>query len=620
MINFYPTWRYACIFLVFIFGCIYALPNVYKESFVITITSHTADNQNINNNTLLFDIENILKERRIFCKSILFKTDQIQIYFFSEIDQLYAYEILGACFSKKYSISYEKISSVPQWLCFIKAQPVALGLDLKGGLYLLIKVDIKNTLNRFQEQYAGTVQSILNEKFISYTKIRNVKNLGIEIDFKSSFDKNQAILCLSKINYNNTLIFKSINDCILCVSFSKNYISSICEDAMKKNSAMLRHRMKQLKIFDPIIQRYGKDYIIVELPGIYDSDRIKKVFSSIANLELRLVNINQNKFEINNDLIPEDSEIKLDKNGNIVILYKKIILTGDHIINSNISFDEYHRPQVNIFLDNSGSSMLSKFTKDNIGKLIATLFIEYKDTGKKNSQGCPILCKTETVINVASIQSQLSHNFCISGIDNVNEAQNLSSLLRMGSLASPMYIEKECVVGPTLGNQNITKGVMACGLGVLVSILFMLIWYRCFGLIASAALIINLMLIISIMSLIPGFMLTMSSIAGIVLTLSVAIDSNVLINERIKEEIRLGKPIQYSIYEGYRKAFVTIVDANITTVITSVVLYIMSTGSIQGFAMTTIIGVATSMFTSIVGTRTFVNLFYGRRRIDKLSI
>lgn len=608
-----------CIFLIFIFGCVYALPNLYKENFLVTIASYIESDQNIDNN-LLCDIKKVLEEKKIFSKSILFEKNQIQIYFFSETDQLHAYEILDTFLLKKYLVSYKKVSSMPKWLCLIQAQPITLGLDLKGGLYLIIKVDIDTTLKRFQKQYVDAVQSILNEKMISYTRIHNIKNYGIEIDFKSLFDKNQAVLCLSKIYHHNTLLFNSINDCTLCLNFSKNYIFSICENAMKKNSDMLRHRMNQLKIFDPIIQRYGNDYIIVELPGIHDANKIKKVFSSIANLELRLVNINVNKFKINNNFIPEDSEIKLDKNGNIVLLYKKIILTGDHIIDSNISFDEYHRPQVNIFLDNLGSSMLSKFTKDNVGKLMATLFIEYKDTGKKNSQGYPILYRTDTVINIASIQTQLSHNFCISGIDNVNEAQYLSELLRMGSLASPMYIEKECIVGPTLGKQNITRGIVACGLGVLVSILFMFIWYRCFGLIAGVALIMNLILIISIMSLIPGFMLTMSSIAGIVLTLSVAIDSNVLINERIKEEIRLGKPIQYSIHEGYRKAFVTIVDSNITTVITSVVLYIMSTGSIQGFAMTTMIGVGTSMFTSIVGTRTFVNLFYGKRRINKLSI
>lgn len=615
MINSYSIWRYFFIFLIFIVGFIYTLPNLYKEKFIVTIK-----NTEISNDSLINDVQEILKNNNIINKSILFESDQMQIHFFSEIEQLFAYEILCSILPKKYAISCTQISSVPNWLNLIQARPIKLGLDLKGGLYLIIRVDTKTTLYKFQEQYIDALRSILSEKIIPYLKIQNMANYEIEISFKNIIDRNKAMSCLSKIYNNNILILKNIHDCRVNVAFSKNYIFSMHEDIIKKNIVILHHRMNQLKIFNPIIQRYGHDCIMIELPGVQDITNIKKVLSNASSLELRLVNTNINTFDINNDLIPKDSEIKLDNNGNIVPLYKKIILTGDHIINSNISFDEYHRPQVNIFLDNLGSSILSKVTKHNIGQLIATLFVEYKDTGTKNSQGYPVFYKQEKVINIATIQSQLAHSFCISGINNLNEAQHLSSLLRMGSLASPVYIEEECVVGPVLGKRNINQGIIACGLGILVSIFFMIMWYRYFGLIAGAALVVNLILIISVMSLIPGFVLTMPSIASIVLTLSMAIDANVLINERIKEEMRQGKPIQYSIYIGYRKAFITIADANITTIITAIVLYLMSTGPIQGFAMTTIIGVGTSMFTSTIGTRAFVNLFYGKKYIDKISI
>lgn len=618
MINSYPTWKYYCVFLTFIVGFIYALPSLYKEDYIVTITDDLIHNQK-DNDILYNDVNEVLKNKKIISKSILFKTNQIQIRFFSETDQLHAYEILDSSLLKKYSIFYAKQSSMPNWLNFIQARPLKLGLDLKGGLYFIVRVDIATTLHKFQEQHIDTVRSILKEHVIPYTKIQSMKNYAIEIDFQNIVYRNKAILYLSKI-YTNTLVLKNIHDNKLHIFFSKNYMFSICEDVMKKNLIILQHRINQLKIFNSIIQRYGDDCIIIELPGVQDIDKIKTVISNTASIELRLVNTNINKFTINNHFVSEETEIKLDDNGHIIPLYKKVILTGDHIINSNIDFDEYHRPQVNVFLDNLGSSILSKITENNIGKVIATLFIEYKDTGKKNAEGYPILYKYERIINIATIQSKLTHNFSISGINNINEARDLSELLRMGSLVSPIYIEEEYIIEPTLGKKNIVQGIIACGLGVLVSICFMVIWYRYFGLIAAAALIINLILIISIMSLIPGLMLTLPSIAGIVLTLSVAIDSNVLINERIKEEIKRGKPIQYSIYIGYRKAFTTIVDTNITTVITAIVLYIMSTGPIQGFSMTIIIGVGTSMFTSIIGTRVFVNLFYGKRRIHTLSI
>lgn len=618
MINSYPPWKYFCVFLIFIVGCIYALPSLYKEDYIVTIINDIFSHQK-NNDTLLFDVNKILENRKIVNKSIIFTKNQAQVYFFSETDQLRAYEILECDLSKTYSIFCSKKSSMPNWLNLIQARPIKLGSDLKGGLYFIIKVDIATVLNKFQEQHMDTVRSILTERVIPYIKIFSMNNYEIEIDFQDVMYRNQALLCLSK-EYNNFLILKSVLNNKLHIVFPKSYIFSVCEDVMKKNFVILKHRMNQLNISNSIIQRYGDDCIIIELPGIEDMNKIKTALSNTASIELRLVNTHINKIAINNNFIPEDSEIKLDNNGHIVPIYKKIILTGDHIINANVDFDEYHRPQVNVFLDSIGSSILSEATRNNIGKLIATLFIEYKNIGKKNTAGYPILYKHEKVINIATIQSQLTHNFCISGINNLSEARNLSSLLRMGSLAAPIYIEEEYVVEPTLGQKNVTQGIIACVLGVLISICFMVIWYRCFGLIAAAALIMNLILIISIMSLIPDFMLTMPSIAGIVLTLSVAIDANVLINERIKEEIKKGKPIQYSIYMGYKKAFITIVDANITTFITGIVLYIMSTGPIQGFAMTIIIGIGTSMFTSIIGTRVFVNLFYGNRSIDTLSI
>lgn len=617
MINSYPIWKYCGIFFIFFIGCIYALPNFYGKDFAVLIEQQISNNQKPND-MLLFDINRILINKKIIIKSISIKMNKIQILFFSEFEQLNAYEILSSLFSENYLVSFKQLSAIPNWLVLIRAKPVTLGLDLQGGLYLIIRVDTETILNKFQEQYLDILRSHLDEKKISYTKIYKAKNYNIKIIFKNFTDKNKATSYLS--NVYQDLIFHSVDLCTLNIIFSKNYIHSIYEYVMKQNITILRHRINQLKIIEPVIQRQGLNSISVELPGILDISKVKSVLSSTASLEFRLVNVKVNKFEIDNNLIPADSEIKLDRFGNIIPVYKRVILTGDHIVNSDVNFDEYYRPQVNISLDDLGSTIFSNFTKSNIGKPMATLFVEYKDSRQKNSKGYPILYKYDKIINVAVIKSHLSRNFCITGIENAKDAHHLSSLLRMGSLAAPIYIEKERMVGPILGKKNIIQGVIACSLGILVSICFMIFWYHYFGLIAGLALILNLILIISFISIVPGLVLTMPSIAGIALTLSVAIDSNVLINERIKEELKQGKPIQYSIYTGYRKAFNSIVDANVTTIITSIILYIISTGAIQGFAMVTIIGVGTSMFTSIIGTRAFVNLIYGRKNISTLSL
>lgn len=619
MINSYSIWKNFTVFFILIIGCVYSLPNFYKEDFVVSVSKEISYNR-VPDRKLLDDIQVILQKENIINKSVVLHTDCIQIFFSSESDQLFFYKKLSSVFLGKYLVACKKVSSIPTWLRLIYAKPIQLGLDLQGGLYLIVRVDMQTILNKFQEQYINTFQSILKEKNIPYTKVQKGKNYDIEIVFKNFDHRDQFIAYLSKI-YTDILSAHIISNAYkINIIFNKQYVDSVCADIIRKNSIILHHRMHQLRITDFVIQFYGNDCIAIELPGIHDITAVKSILSNTATLEFRLINNTVNTFEINNNVIPADSEIKLDNEGNLIPIYKQIILTGEHIINSDVNFDEYQRPQVNIYLDNFGSNIISKFTKNNVGKLMATLFVEYKDSGMRDLQGYPILYRYDKIINVAVIRSQLTHSFCISGINNVNEARYLSSLLKMGSLCSPVYLEEERVIGPVLGKKNIMQGIIACGLGILLSISFMVIWYRYFGMIAGIALIFNLVLIISLISLIPGITLTMPSIAGIVLTLSVAIDANVLINERIKEEIKQGKPIQYAIYMGYRKAFNSIVDANITTIITSIILYIMGTHSIQGFAMATIIGVGTSMFTSIVGTRTFVNLIYGRKYISRLSI
>lgn len=619
MVNSYPLWKYILVLLILVMGIVYAVPNIYGEYPVIYITQHSDKNKNLDH-SVLRDIKQILHGLDISNRSIVLKSNKILIRCSCSDDQIRIYEKLSNFLLDKYLISFSTVSAMPHWLSVILAKPIKLGLDLCGGIYLSMSFDVDTVINKFIDQYIDTVRFILNDNVIPYIKIYKNTDYSIAINFQNFSHRARAIALLCKDNSN--IILRSTENNCLKVMFSKSYLLKICEYAIKQNSIILRHRLYRVGILEPLIQRYGTDRIVIEIPGMQQKDikKIKQVIGTTATLEFRLVNTAINEFEINNDLVPEDSEIKLSDAGHLVPLYKKIILTGDCIIYSSVNFDEYNRPQVNLMLNKTGSITMSKFTKDNIGKIIAVVFIEYKNSGHKDSKGHNILIKEEKVINVATIQSQVSDSFRIVGIDNADKARYLSMLLRVGALVVPMYVEEERIIGPILGKKNITQGLIACILGMLISITFMIFWYRFFGLIASAALITNLILMISIISWIPGVLLTMPSIAGIILTLAVAIDANVLINERIKEEIRQGKPIQYAIHVGYCRAFISIVDANVTTIITAVILYLIGTGVIKGFAIITIVGVGTSMFTSIVGTRAIVNLIYGRRNIDKLSI
>jgi preprotein translocase subunit SecD len=481
-----------------------------------------------------------------------------------------------------------------------------------------MEVDMDTALSKLQEQTMDTLRSELREKGIPYASIRKLDNNGVEVRFRDDAARDQAISYIGPRQRDLVLSANGANT--MKANLTDARLSEAREYAVQQNITILRNRVNQLGVAEPLVQRQGADRIVVELPGIQDTARAKEILGATATLEFRLVNTNADATAAANGRVPGDSEVKYTRDGQPIVLYKRVILTGDHITDSTSSTDEYNQPQVNISLDSAGGTSMSNFTKDNIGKPMATLFVEYKDSGKKDANGRAVLVKQEEVINVANIQSRLGNSFRITGIGNPNEARQLSLLLRAGALIAPIQIVEERTIGPTLGQQNITQGLEACLWGLVASIVFMVVWYRKFGVIATTALVANLVLIVGVMSLLPGATLTMPGIAGIVLTLAVAVDANVLINERIKEELKNGRSVQQAIHEGYKGAFSSIVDANITTLITAVILYAVGTGSIKGFAITTAIGVATSMFTAIVGTRAIVNLLYGGKRINKLSI
>ena len=615
MLNRYPLWKYVVLILALVVGLLYALPNLYGEDPAVQITGARGAAAS---ETTLVQIQNVLKEQNITSKSIALENGAILARFSNPDVQLRAREALLSALGENYVVALNLAPATPPWLSVLGAEPMKLGLDLRGGVHFLMEVDMDTALGKLQEQTMDTLRTDLREKGIPYATVRKIENYGTEVNFRDGTTRDQAVSYLSPRH--RDLVITSTGDNGLRAVMADARLREAREYAVQQNITILRNRVNQLGVAEPLVQRQGSDRIVVELPGIQDTARAKEILGATATLEFRLVNTTVDRSAAASGRVPGDSEVKYTRDGQPVVLYKRVILTGDHITDSTSSSDEYNRPQVNISLDSTGGSNMSNFTKDNIGKPMATLFVEYKDSGKKDANGRAVLVKQEEVINVATIQSRLGNSFRITGIDNPNEARQLSLLLRAGALIAPIQIVEERTIGPTLGMQNITQGLEACLWGLVASIIFMVVWYRKFGLIATTALIANLVMIVGIMSLLPGATLTMPGIAGIVLTLAVAVDANVLINERIKEELKNGRTVQQAIHEGYKGAFSSIVDANITTLITAIILYAVGTGSIKGFAITTAIGVATSMFTAIVGTRAIVNLLYGGKRISKLSI
>ncbi|WP_109419229.1 protein translocase subunit SecD [Proteus terrae] len=615
MLNRYPLWKYLMLIAAILIGLLYALPNLYGEDPAVQITGArgTAANEQT-----LDQVRSLLDKEKIEAKSIALENGAILARFGNPDIQLRAREVLLPALGGQFIVALNLAPATPKWLEAIGGEPMKLGLDLRGGVHFLMEVDMETALGKLQEQNVESLRTLLRDEGIPYSSIRKTDNYGVEIRFRNSDDRSKASDYLTRRNQD--LIFRDGANNSLRAIFTDERLRDARTYAVQQNITILRNRVNQLGVAEPLVQRQGADRIVVELPGIQDTARAKEILGATATLEFRLVNTTVDPSALETGRIPGDSEVKYTREGRPTILYKRVILTGDHITDSTSQADEYGQPQVNISLDSAGGSIMSNFTKDNVGKPMATLFVEYKDSGKRDENDRAVLVKSEEVINVANIQSRLGNSFRITGISNANEARQLSLLLRAGALIAPIQIVEERTIGPTLGLQNITQGLEACLWGLIASVAFMIIYYRKFGVIASTALMANLVLIVGVMSLLPGATLTMPGIAGIVLTLAVAVDANVLINERIKEELRNGRSVQQAIHEGYKGAFSSIIDANLTTLITAVILYAVGTGSIKGFAITTAIGVATSMFTAIVGTRAIVNLLYGGKRVKKLSI
>lgn len=617
MLNKNPVWRYVLVIGMVLLALVYALPNLYPEDPALNISATRGGTVAEHTRTQL---EQSFRSANIAAKSIVLEQGQILARFNSTEDQLQAREIANQLLGANFVTALNLAPATPDWLTAIGATPMNLGLDLRGGVHFLLAVDMKAALDKNLNDMVQTFRADLREEKIRYRNVQaDLDRAQVKITFRSADELAVAEAALKKRD--RELVFTTGSDNLtLLISISEIRLKEIREYALEQNITIIRNRVNEIGVAEPLVQRQGADRIVVQLPGVQDTAQAKEILGATASLEFRLVDTEGDLAAALEGRVPPNSELYYSRDGRPVLLEKRIMLTGDHITGASSGYDEYSRPQVSIKLDAKGGSLLSASTKDSIGRRMASVFIEYKPGTEIGADGNPILVKQQEVINDATIQARLGRDFVITGIDSPAEAQNLATLLRAGALIAPIQIIEERTIGPSLGKENIDLGVTAIKWGMAAVLLFMVVYYKAFGMVANIALVANLVLMVGMMSLIPGATLTLPGMAGIVLTVGMAVDANVLIFERIREELQEGRSVQQAIHHGYDRAFATIADSNITTLLVALVLFGIGTGPVKGFAVTLALGILTSIFTAVVGTRLLVNLIWGGRRVQSLPI
>ena len=614
MLNKYPLWKNLLVIFVVLVAALYALPNIYGEDPAVQISA----NRNATIDTSTMDrVKSSLENVGIQPKSIALEEEQLLVRLNSDNEQLEAREAIMGSLGDNYIVALNLAPATPEWLKSVGAQPMKLGLDLRGGVHFLMEIDMDEAVHKIVDGMKDTIRAELREERIRYSAVR-VNDTTVEIELRNEEAYAEAAEYLDGRYQGYTLLEDDENQ-LLQLQMSEQKLAETRDYAVSQNITIMRNRVNELGVAEPVIQRQGSNRIVVELPGVQDTARAKEILGATATLEFRMVDSENDVRDAQNGRVPFGSELMPMRDGPAQLLKEDVILTGDHIVNAGVGYDEYNRPQVNITLDGAGGNKMSLATKDNVGQPMATVFIEYKATDERDAEGNLQFTKNAEVINVATIQSRLGSNFRITGV-GANEAQNLALLLRAGALIAPIQIVEERTVGPSLGQQNIDAGTQAIFWGFVLVLAFMLLYYKKFGLVANCALAANLVLIIGVMSMIPGATLTLPGMAGIVLTVGMAVDANVLIFERIREEIKAKRSPQQAIHHGYDSALSTIADANVTTLIAALILFAIGNGPIKGFAITLAIGIITSMFTAIVGTRAIVNSVWGGKKLSKLSI
>jgi len=613
--NRYPVWKNLLILGVVLFGVLVAIPNLFGEDPALQVSRDSGAalvELEVNQVKLALD------EGEVEYSSIYDENGRTLVRFAAVEEQLHASDLLRQELGKAYVVALTLAPRTPGWLRTLGLRPMSLGLDLRGGVHFLFEVDVDAAVAQRLEQYESDFDKLLRQNRIKRkTRVVN-KEIQIKLGDPDDIDEAEDLISDADADIDITRRISG-DEAMLIVRMTDDQIRQRRDFAIQQNTVTLRNRVNELGVAEPVVQRQGLDRIVVQLPGVQDPAQAERVLGATATLEFRLVCDGENALEAERmGRAPLGCELYSDRNDQPVLLKRRTIVSGDQLVDATSGFSQ-GQPAVFVRLDSKGSRDMLETTKKNLKKPMAVVFVEQKrDMVERNGEMVEVRREEKEVINVATIQGVFSSNFQITGLD-VMEARDLSLLLRAGALAAPIFKVEERTIGPSLGQDNIDKGMRAISIGLILVMVFMVIYYRAFGAVADIALVTNLILVVALLSMLQAS-LTLPGIAGIVLTVGMAVDANVLIFERIREEIRNGNSPQASIAAGYEKALSTIADANLTTLIAAIVLFVFGTGPIKGFAVTLSLGIMTSMFTSIIGTRAIINLVYGGRTVERLAI
>ncbi len=617
--NRYSPWKYTLILIVIAVGILYALPNLYGSAPAVQISASSASAEVSELTELQVNIA--LDDAGIKAISMELAEGRLTIRFADEETQLRARDALQESLGISHVVALNLAPDTPDWLRDLGAEPMFLGLDLRGGVHFLMEVDMESAVKTSEERYVSDIRTTLRENKVRYKTITRNDEGGLLVRYRDDIQKIDGDKLIKNTFRDLDVVEVETEEAETHFILNPDVVKETQKNALQQNITTLRKRVNELGVAEPVIQQQGQKRIVVQLPGVQDTARAKEILGATATLEFRLVDDDHSVQDAIDGPVPAGSSLYNNRSGGKLLLKKRVMLTGDSIIDAASGIDQRSGgPDVSITLDGKGAKQFSNATRDNVGRRMAVVFIETKtETVDVDGEMVKKRQKIEEVINAATIQEQLGKRFHITGLGSTQEARNLALLLRAGALAAPIEIVEERTVGPSLGKDNITQGFNSVKIGFILVLIFMAIYYRVFGLFADVALTLNLVLIVALLSLLQAT-LTLPGIAGIVLTVGMAVDANVLIFERIREEIRNANSPQASIHAGYEKAFSTIADANITTLIAAMVLFSFGTGPIKGFAVTLSLGIICSMFTAIMVTRALVNLTYGGRKLDKLRI
>ncbi len=617
--NQYPLWKYLLIVAVLVVGLFFALPNIYGSNPAVQVK---ADRDAPVDQILEGRLVDGLKSLGMEALRVERDDRSLLLRFADENTQLKAKDYITGELGSQYVVALNLAPATPTWIDELGVLPMYLGLDLRGGVHFLMEVDMEGAIRLAEQRYAGDLRQMLREEKIRYAGITRRDTGGVLLRFRNNDTRQQAYdLVRRELPELDVTERDGAEHPELLIRLNQRAADEVMRFALQQNITTLRNRVNELGVAEPVIQQQGSNRIVVQLPGVQDTAKAKEILGATATLQFRMVDTEHSVQEALAGRIPATARLYRESNGAPILLKRSVMLSGDYITDASSGLDsQTGTPAVFITLDGKGASLFSKRTRDKIGRPMATVFIENKtETLLIDGEKVKKTSTEETVINVATIRDQLGKRFQITGLGNTEEARDLALLLRAGALAAPIEIVEERTVGPSLGQENIEQGFRSVIIGFVLVLVFMATYYRVFGLVANLALTFNLVMIVAVLSMLQAT-LTLPGIAGIVLTTGMAVDANVLIFERIREEIRNGNTPQASIEAGYKKALSTIADANITTLIAAIVLFGFGTGPIKGFAITLSIGIATSMFTAIMGTRAVINLYYGGRRVQKLQI